>query len=422
MSKNKVCFYIELLLVTFFSYRLIATIVGDIQFDHTYADFNISDWLINYQGGFIRRGLIGEILYRLYQVHPFSVKSAIIGIDIIAFIAFAALSVCAFIRGKWSLLPLLFPLACVDSGIVKYRRDFLVLLLIYGLYVLFFQFYTNRKRLYLVLLEILMVLSILIYEPTFFLVVPVLGIITYCNTKGTVGHKLLYTLGLFALPVLTMSFVCLWKGDPNQAQLIWDSWQPLFAAYPEAGFDPAQIGLGVEFLGHGLKETMSFHAEMLFGYPHFFTTDAMLGNLLMILLYVMIYILITRVPVVNFRQRELTQNRHAATLSTLFLIQIIVMIPMLTVLSCDIGRTIPYCMYTAFFLTSYLDKHGIDIRWLGIIHNASEKIQGWIAQNKILSSYPLYVLFFFIAPLGFTFAPVVSDTILYNLIVKLLNC
>lgn len=32
-----------------------------------YSDWQYSDWLINYQGGFIRRGLIGEILFNLYS-------------------------------------------------------------------------------------------------------------------------------------------------------------------------------------------------------------------------------------------------------------------------------------------------------------------------------------------------------------------
>ena len=30
--------------------------------------YEYSDWLINYQGGFTRRGLIGEILYTLYSL------------------------------------------------------------------------------------------------------------------------------------------------------------------------------------------------------------------------------------------------------------------------------------------------------------------------------------------------------------------
>jgi hypothetical protein len=45
-----------------------------------YETFGISDWLINYQGGFLRRGLAGEVLWRLYQLHPYNVVYVIIGI------------------------------------------------------------------------------------------------------------------------------------------------------------------------------------------------------------------------------------------------------------------------------------------------------------------------------------------------------
>ena len=32
-----------------------------------YSAWQYSDWLINYQGGFVRRGLIGEILFKIYS-------------------------------------------------------------------------------------------------------------------------------------------------------------------------------------------------------------------------------------------------------------------------------------------------------------------------------------------------------------------
>ena len=33
-----------------------------------YSAWQYSDWVINYQGGFIRRGFIGEILFNLYSL------------------------------------------------------------------------------------------------------------------------------------------------------------------------------------------------------------------------------------------------------------------------------------------------------------------------------------------------------------------
>ena len=33
-----------------------------------YSDWQYADWIINYQGGFIRRGLIGEMLFRIHKI------------------------------------------------------------------------------------------------------------------------------------------------------------------------------------------------------------------------------------------------------------------------------------------------------------------------------------------------------------------
>ena len=421
LRKNKVYFYIELILVAFFMWLLIDRIIFDIQWDHSYTGYGINDWLINYQGGFVRRGLIGEFLYQIYQLYPFNIKSAIIIFDVLAFGMFFILSLRAFFKQKWSILPLLFPLVCVGSGIVNYRRDFFILLIVYGIYALYIRFYSHRKIILGLVLEVLMVLSILIYEPTFFLFVPLLGIITLCNIQGTTSYKLFYTLGLFAAPTITMGFVCLWKGDPNQAQIIWDSWQPLFEKYPEKDMIPEEIGCGIEFLGHGLKETMSFHLNLLFGYKHFFAIKTIVSNILMFVSYPMIYFLVTRVPSVSIKEREISQNTHSLRLSSIFIIQLLAMSPMLTFLSCDLGRTIPYCMYTTFFLIYYFDKNRISIHLPNILHNISNRVQQLIDKNRILSSYPLYLFVFFLTPLRFCYAPKVRDNLAYKTIWKIFH-
>ena len=42
-----------------------------------YRPFDVSDWLINYEGGFIRRGILGQILWELEQWHLYDVRIAI---------------------------------------------------------------------------------------------------------------------------------------------------------------------------------------------------------------------------------------------------------------------------------------------------------------------------------------------------------
>lgn len=47
-----------------------------------YVRYEVSDWLINYQGGFVRRGLIGELLLQFEHIRPYNVRHAILGIEI----------------------------------------------------------------------------------------------------------------------------------------------------------------------------------------------------------------------------------------------------------------------------------------------------------------------------------------------------
>ena len=56
-------FFIGLLVVAF-----IFQISKFYTFYEEYSDWQYADWLINYQGGFIRRGLIGELLFKIHNI------------------------------------------------------------------------------------------------------------------------------------------------------------------------------------------------------------------------------------------------------------------------------------------------------------------------------------------------------------------
>ena len=64
-------FFISLLVVAF-----IFQVSKFYSFYDEYSDWQYADWIINYQGGFIRRGLVGELLFK---VHTFS----LINLDIL---------------------------------------------------------------------------------------------------------------------------------------------------------------------------------------------------------------------------------------------------------------------------------------------------------------------------------------------------
>ncbi|MDY6271459.1 MAG: hypothetical protein SPL43_08755 [Prevotella sp.] len=70
----------------------------------------ISEWLINYHGGFVRRGLLGQGLFLLYQLHPFNLRFALLTISVLTSFLFLILIVRIFIRRGWIMAIL--PLGC----------------------------------------------------------------------------------------------------------------------------------------------------------------------------------------------------------------------------------------------------------------------------------------------------------------------
>lgn len=72
-----------------------------------YREWGISEWLINYQGGFVRRGLLGQVLFLLYQLHPFNLRFALLTISVLTSFLFLILIVRIFIRRGWSMAILL---------------------------------------------------------------------------------------------------------------------------------------------------------------------------------------------------------------------------------------------------------------------------------------------------------------------------
>ena len=56
---------LQKILPYFFSLVFITTMVGALSGYLEHNSWKIGDWLINYQGGFVRRGLLGELIYQV---------------------------------------------------------------------------------------------------------------------------------------------------------------------------------------------------------------------------------------------------------------------------------------------------------------------------------------------------------------------
>ena len=317
-----------------------------------YFSFSISDWLINYEGGFVRRGIIGELIYLCYDIHPFSVKTCIFTTNIISFLIFLYLFWKICNRYGFTIIPFL-AIFC-ETGLMSfvYRRDFIILILAYISFLYFCKFFRKRNTIYAVFSNITMCISILIHEAFFFFVIPVLLLTCLFVDEKKTGRRIITYLMFFLLPVFTMAMVSFYKGTNEISSVIWQSWQDLFQAYPDDSTN--KIGQGVIWLSKSFYDAAYFHLATNFR-THYGLLTAMYCLFGFITLLAFTYFLVIYNP--RPRNFHYSHREKHITLGKILTIQFLAMSPMFTVLSCDYARTVMYCVVSSIFFYDCLKRH-----------------------------------------------------------------
>lgn len=375
-----------------------------------YLRYEVSDWLINYQGGFVRRGLIGELLLQLEHIMPYNVRHAIVGIEIISYVLFFIVTFRIFIKYRWSLLAAMFPVACVTQSIGCYRRDFMMLCLCALTFYLFFKYLKEKKKPLLVFSVAVMSLSIIIYEPVFFVLVPVL-VLQYWYACGE--RKWLKTVLAFTLPTACMLLSCVYSGNGAQADAIWQSWMPYMTA---DGYNPADgMGGAVEFLKLANDYVFKMHLESSFG------DNVPLSVATLIIVLSLAFFLCTNVPQINKTRKTITCTGYNGGLGHILIFQLLVQSPLFTVLSTDYGRTLPMSLYTSFFLFHYSHVNGINIHVTPPLEKAADKLTGMFNRVPLFSNTYFYILAVLVFPFQMFMPSLWRDNIIMHLYDKVVK-
>ena len=318
-----------------------------------YYPFGISDWLINYQGGFVRRGLAGEILWRIYQWHPYSVVYAILVIDCIALISITILCTVLFRRMRWPIALLAFPMFLYFpfygiEGIVGFRRDMLILLLAFYLYWQYKKQLTGGGN--ILLIWCLSTIIILLHEGIFFSIFPFLALHTFVCKRYSVKRRIVRVLLLWWPVLVSMTVVILFHGNEQTPNLIWDSWKSCFQTYPYGDSNPP-LGMSQECLSWSLPRNMNvaldytWRADFAAGIP------AWPFNLYVL---VVLYYLFTRMD--SLKRGNFFAFERRVQMSNLFMLQLLFTLPMLGLIGCDWFRSVPWCCITTCFLCYLFPK------------------------------------------------------------------
>ena len=200
--------------------------------------WTVGEWLISYAGGFVRRGLPGELIHFIstqYSLGPILIVWFFSIVSLAALILLL-LNFCKNLFEKSFLLSQLIILAPLSENYFVRKDAFLVLL--YGLSLLIMKalYQKSINKLIAVLsVNLISMVAIFSHESYGIWGLPSLLIIFSIFEKK--GKKNIFQsflcATLFLLPAILSFFLCwFFKGDTNQSLMIHQSWQSLAEIIP----------------------------------------------------------------------------------------------------------------------------------------------------------------------------------------------
>ncbi len=400
-------YYIEKAMTAFFFAVTLSAALYAFIYMPGYNKYEISDWMINYQGGFVRRGLMGELLFMFEKMKPYNLRYAITTINLFFYILFFFTVFNIFRKHRLSLIGAMFPVACVATSIAGYRRDFMMLCLCCLAFHCFFKYLKEKRKLLLVVSVALVSLGIIVYEPVFFVIVPILMLQYW---KACSENKTLKTALIFIIPIACMALSCICSGNQEQAQAIWQSWLPYITPY---GYNQANgIGPAVGFLGLDTSYVIDFHLGFNLG------DNILLNIITLVIVFALAFYLCTHIPQIDRNSKTIACNEYKNELARILVFQLLVQLPMFTVLSTDYGRTIPMSLYTTLFLFHFARRDSVNIYVTRPVEKLSKDIMSLFSRLPFINNTYFYILIVLVFPFQIFVPSLLGDNIMVHLFEK----
>lgn len=306
----------------------------------------MSEFLINYQGGFVRRGLIGELLYFLTTTTGIDCRLVIIPFCCTTFLLLTLFLLYAFQRNNicWWILPLNFVLFGLDF----IRKDTCMMLIVAMVLSAYARVRNVPGKLFLV--NCFLLLGLNVHECTFF-------IIGFFMTALILFDPQL-RLSLFKRCVAILPFGCMMAALSffhGNERIALDVFNSLAKIYPHDFGNFASTGT-IASLSWPTSYAIKFHYQM-----NFVASDGFVcGFWLKPVLWVVTFFLTARLPFI-LQQAENQQTRtdlHAYLSAMIF--QWAAMFPLFTVLHADTGRALAYWSVSSLLIYIILPTECIE--------------------------------------------------------------
>lgn len=344
--------------------------------------FYPSEFLINYQGGFVRRGLLGEMIFLLCKLtgwHPMLFTAIIC---ILCFVALSLFFLWQFKKNNlsWWIIPLSIMLGFFN---IIHKDALMLLCFIADIYVLKGKLNDTLK---IILINLITISAILIHESFFFICIPLLCVIIYQSDRLSFG-KLIRLASIIPI-LLSFAVVCVYHGNTETANSILASWSDYYYGLTleniqqNAEYNVPGTSLGALSWSVDVAFQMHFSINFLhksIGIPGYITRP-----LLLLLIYYFTtnynFFFTSKVPVAKGKQ---------AFFPKILLFQFFSLLPLFTVLSCDTIRICCYWLSSTYIVYLLLDPD--ELKWLFPKQYIFlvDRFQSLI--NKIRPSMPLMV-------------------------------
>lgn len=320
-------------LILSFLIKVFITIRHGVLGDENINSFGYSEFLINFQGGLVRRGLVGETLYQLCSWLHIAPLPLITAICYSVFLFVLVFFIYKFYKRNYCWWILLSPLL-LNNACAIIRKDYILYALLIGcLYVLKSIRQSVGKRYFAC---IIVVFGVFIHEAFIFWGFPIYALIIISQRKDNMKF---FNYIIVMIPLFAFCILSLYKGSIDIRNSIINSWNQIL---PDSPLDYS-VNNSINALGWDVGDTFIFHLKR--------NLDVLNGGCGIVLLP--IYALIGYYLFTNFLSlfSKVVDDKIITgklAISLLYSMSIICLIPMFTVLSCDVGRNFQYASVVTF--------------------------------------------------------------------------
>lgn len=323
----------------------------------TLDSWEYSELMISYRGGFVRRGLIGEILMWLTELTGLPPQYIIFPVCLLiyGFVLYFLFS--RFRKRGYCWWILLSPLMCgFVSDIV--RKDYLLFAILIGM--LWLVRNGNASPAKRMTATALAIIGLLVHEAFLFWGVPVFVLVLL-----TQKHQRGINIALVVLILAVFAILCIFKDDSETANAIISSWNKILS--PENRMTFIRLN-SIGALTWELPATILNHINNNTGGAGQYYLGVLFWPICYLIVYYLITFFFTAFPPSRTKFGETSRTQ----LSFILLLISICLLPMFTVLSCDYGRLFQYLAAASFSCYLILDedvKHRImpDRATVGIV-------------------------------------------------------